>query len=577
MVTAQNTGYVNIGGQRLGQPITSPYNPIKHVESASFDRVIGKEDRWLGILNIVQNYNMMKLPFLSMTEMQKNVLEVDGTGSTFTFGVPFKTGCPYLLENLCKDVDKPGLGNQPFFIVLSENVYDNGDIITTDFRNGRQLRIQTVEEKGKDAEIIPYLSGYRYMVALDSLDEDMYYPQEFLEIGIPYFKAFSIDASGEFGTYQSSSYSGRMTDDNRTALQLYQYTVGYSKQAIDMWITADSTYRQFNVEGKVHPAVAHLNGASTDVIEFWTGTDKMKKGVFWIPQFILNMGKELAKMKENFLMFSQGNSIITNGREKIVTGLGVYQQIKQRGNYDTYTDFRQLYNLIRNFSERLFSMHNHIHPKDRFVRLRCGRLAYDKLRQQFGEFFKTHNQFTVLADHPALIKAGMIKTDEKGGIIYKPLQFNAIEFPEQGTIFLEYDDSLERMDEYLEVTPYAGYVNRSSGMIFIEDITDGNFSNAIPTGLKENGKTYKNITLIKQRNYVDKTEYLVGRDCNDKMLKQMGVPNANMPVVDKKGLRITMTTEGEAWVQDPSRCWILEYDPDGVIANTSIPNFSYTF
>jgi hypothetical protein len=561
MVNLSPNGYANIGGIPIGQPITSPYQGNKHLESAHFDRVMGSENQWMGILNLLQNFNKMKMPFISITELDKNVLEVDGAGSTFTFGVPFERGCPFILENLSGDDPKPGLGNKPFFILLSENAYTNGDILTTDWRNGRQLRVQTVQEKGKDAEIIPYLNGFRYMVALDGLSDDIWYPQEFLQPGIPYMKSHG-SSNGEF-TNEMSGYSGM---DKKSALQLFQYTVGHSEQSIHTWITADATHRKLNIEKASHPMLNHLQGATMDVMQYWTPTaDGKAKGVFWIPQFMQNMAAELVKMKENFLTWSQGTTFLSNGRERVTMGLGYYQQIKQRGNWDTYSDFRQLFNLVLNFSETLFSIHNMVSPQDRVVRLRAGKLAFQELRKQFSAYFKTDNPFTVFADHPALLKAKMIETDAKGGIIYRPLQFNGIFFPEQGLLLVEHDETLDNIDAYLENVQYSSYLQNSAGMVFIEDITDGNFTNAIPAGIKK-PENLRNVTMIKRRGYKDTTEFKVGSGCDLDMLKMMGVTNAGNQVAGwDKGLSVRMATEGEIWVQDPSRVWLLEYDPDGTI------------
>lgn len=560
------SGYTNIGGIPLGSPISSPFEPTKHLESNSYQRVFGRDNVWMGILQLLNNYDKMKMPFISMTELSKNVLEVEGPGSTITFGVPFVRGCPFILENLSGSNPKPGLGNEPFFILLSENTYANGDVLTTDYRNGRQLRVQTIKEKGSDAEIIPYLNGWRYLVALDSYDEEAWYPQEFLVPGTPYMKLYQHNG-GEFSN-EMSTYSGM---DERDALQLYQYTVGNSEQAIQTWVTADATYRNFKIENKLHPMLQHLQGASADVLTYWTGQgDGKKKPIFWIPTFIQKLAGELAKMKENLLTWGTGLTYVSNGREKQTVGLGFYQQIKQRGNYDTYSTPRQLFNLVLNFSEKLFTVHNQVSPEDRIVKLRAGKFAYQELRKQFSSYFKTDNPFTVFADHPALIKAGLLTNDSKGGLIYKPVQFNGIFFPEQGTLLVEHDPTLDKIDEYLETTPYASYVGNSAGMVFIEDITSGNFTNAIPAEMKNSSMSYKNTLMIKQRGYKDKIEFLVGSGCSEELVKMLDPSlNPNQIMSYNKGMGIALRTQGEIWVQDPSRVWLLEYDPEGVIKKYS--------
>jgi hypothetical protein len=159
----------------------------------------------------------------------------------------------------------------------------------------------------------------------------------------------------------------------------------------------------------------------------------------------------------------------------------------------------------------------------------------------------------------------MIETDAKGGIIYRPLQFNGIFFPEQGLLLVEHDETLDNIDTYLENVQYSSYLQNSAGMVFIEDITDGNFTNAIPSGMKK-PDNLRNVTMIKRRGYKDRTEFKVGSDCDPDMLRMMGVNGAgNVVSTWDKGLSVRLATEGEIWVQDPSRVWLLEYDPDGSI------------
>jgi hypothetical protein len=77
--------------------------------------------------------------------------------------------------------------------------------------------------------------------------------------------------------------------------------------------------------------------------------------------------------------------------------------------------------------------------------------------------------------------------------------------------------------------------------------------------------------MIKRRGYKDTTEFKVGSGCDLDMLKMMGVTNAGNQVAGwDKGLSVRMATEGEIWVQDPSRVWLLEYDPDGTIRDNYV-------
>jgi hypothetical protein len=565
----QTSGIVNIGGQAMGEPISSGYMPAKHLESASYRKAFGEENTWLGILNVLDKYNKVKMPFISMTELSKNVLLSEGDGSKFTFGVPFMKGCPFIIENICGENVTPGKYGQPFYIVLSENVFTYGDILTSDVRNGRELRVQTIQEKGEDAKIIPHLSGYRYMVALDALgDEEAFYPQAFLEVGTPYIKSYQ-DNGGEFANVMSS-YSGAAgeTGHERSAVQLYEYKVGPSEMAIHAWVSADATYKKFKVDGASHPAVAHLSGASTDILNYWSINNQgQKQGAFWVSSLIQKMMGELAKMKENKCTWAQGKSYVSNGREKIVIGLGWYQQVKQRGNYDTYSDFDQLFSLLMNAGERLFNIHNNVPLEERVMKVKAGPLAARELYKRFGQYFKTDNPFLVMADHPALIKSNLLTYSDKTGLLYRPTIFKSIFLPSQGMLIIEEDESLARIDDYLENPVSAAGGSISSGMVFIEDISSSDFTNAIPTGLKSvEGGNIRNTTMIKRRDYKDKIEFMVGSDCSEQLLGMIGAAGQGQNVSTwNKGVEVRMSTDGEIWVIDPSKCWIIEYDPYGTI------------
>ena len=559
--TMQNGTYANLYGVPVGEPLRSPFNPAKHLESNSFNAVLPREHQWLGIINTIYNFKKVKMPFLSMTELQKNTLEVDGPGSILTFAIPFKTGCPYLLESLAGDNPTPGKYGQVFEIVLSTNDYTYGDILTADYRNGKQIRIQSIKDHGYQAEIKEWGNGYKYLVALDGYDDEDYFPQEFLEEGTIFVKIDNLDA-GEFDSRFTAVGS-----EPREELQMYSYTVGNSDRAIQGWVTSDASYKKYNLETPGIPALAHLNGASTDVLNyFFKGKDGKTKGLYWVPDFIEKMAAELAKMQERALLWQQGTVFIANGREKIRTGLGYYQQVKQRGNYDTYNNFDQLMNLVINFGERLFSIHNNVSPEDRVVKLRAGRLAYKELMKRFKQYFNTDNPFTVMADHPALLKAKMITYSEETGILYRPLDFKAIHFPDQGMLMIEHDPTLDNLDDYLEHPKAAADGSLTAGMVIIEDVSSPEFTNAIPSSLRQEGKSYKNVTLIKHKGKEDAINYRVGGRVSTQLKKMLGIDNGGVVADWNKTLEIAMWTHGEVFVQDPSLCWIIEYDPTGDIA-----------
>jgi hypothetical protein len=556
------------GGIPVGKPITSPYSNLKHVEKNSFDRHAAGTNQFLGLIKLWNHYTYVNTPLISMTELSKNVLETNGFNTTFTFGIPFEKGAPYIMETLLKDTSKPGLGKKPFHIIVSENLFSNGDIITTDMRNGKQLQICTIQEYGDEAKITPYGDGWKLLVVPAGMSLEDYYPSSFLQPLTRYYK-ISQENGGEFQNVLTNK-----TGMDKSAVQLFEYTVGDSEMGIETWFTSQSQLISLSDQkGKqVHPSIQHLShdmGAKDAVTNFFNidpVTGKPQKGTgSWIPTFIADMIAELADLKEKKLLWSQGNARITNGREVVTSGLGYYQQIKQRGNYYTYSTSKQLFNFLQNFGAILFGNNRSVKPDDRVIKWRMGTGAAMELRKQWSAYFKTDNPFLTTLDHPALSD---VLTKRNGGLFYKPPQFNAIFMPEVGTIEFEVDTNLDWIDGDVEGMKMTGKYPNSSYMVFVEDVTANNFSNAILNGQTNsiNGQSYSlgNTVMIKPRGYTDTINYMVGSGYIHPILSAYAGQPAGRSTVStrEKGFGVMAYSCGEIWVQDPTRMLMLEFVPD---------------
>jgi hypothetical protein len=560
------------GGVPIGKPITSPYNNLKHVEKNSFDRHAAGKNQFLGLMKLWNHYSYVNTPLISMTELSKNVLETNGFNTTFTFGIPFEKGAPFLLEALIKDTSKPGLGKKPFHIVVSENLYSNGDVITSDVRNGKQLQVCTIQEYGDEAKIVPYGDGWKLMVVPAGMSLEDFYPTAYLQPLTRYYKVYQ-ENGGEFQNVATNK-----TGRDKSAVQLFEYTVGDSEMAIETWFTSQAqliTMHDQNNKG-IHPSVQHLShdmGAKDAITNFFnvdpvTG-EKVKGTGSWIPTFIGDMIAELAELKEKKVLWSQGNARITNGREVVTTGLGYYQQIKQRGNYYTYSTFKQLFNFLQNFTSILFANNRNVKPENRTIKWRMGSGAAEELRKQWGAYFKTDNPFLITGEHPAL--KNMLKADPKNGatdVIYTPLRFSKIFMPEVGLIEFEVDTNLDWIDGDIEGSKMTGGKMNSAYMVFVEDVTDKNFSNAMLQGQTNSvgGSSYDlgNTVMIKPKGYVDTLNYMVGSGYIHPILSQYAGQPAHRSTVStrEKGFGVMAYTCGEVWVQDPTRMLMLEYFPE---------------
>jgi hypothetical protein len=549
------------GGIPIGKPITSPFSVKDHVESRSAKAVFGDEDHWMGILKLQNNFQRLNTPLISMTELSKSVIEVGSNQARFTFAIPFQMKGVFLYENLVKDVLKPGLGQQPFPIVFSENKFTYGDYLTTDQRNGKQIRILSIQEAGQDAEITPYNNGWKYLATVASAQKDDFYPQEFLKEGLEYFKMYT-DAGGEF----NMEYTKLGGLSEKDALQLYEYRIGSSEMGIQSWITSDA--EEFTIKNNTEFAGA--TGLTTDpnaknfINNYYGVKDNKPVDSFWIPTIIEEMVKELAEMKENRMMWSKGDYRIYNGRETRVINLGYYEQIKQRGNYYTYTNFKQLYELLLSLGGMLFGSDTSIPAEKRKIRWRMGSGAFSKMRQLAGQFFKDENPFFVDLKHPAL--DGVLTKQADGSLMFKKPYFSSFFFPETGMMEFVADPMLDNIDR--KVRNHKTYEGKplSAYMIFIEDMTDSTFTNATPTGVNyQEGANVKNVVMIKQKNKVDYMQYQVGAGSHPVLKKYIGDAAKIVSDPHAKGFGVFASTHGELWVQDPTRMIMLEFEPTTTI------------
>ena len=217
----------DFGGQKLGIQLSSMYNPVKHLESNSFAGLVGPEMVWLGIMNYLEMYEQNYSPLISMNEMTKNTVYIDSDRVSFLYGVPYRLGCPFIMEVLCEN-SKLGFDGTTFHVVISENLYTYNDILMVDRRHGKGLRVIPVSEGGEDAKIVPYGGGYRFLLGMSSGDAEDYVDHAELYIGSEVEK---VDFSGgdEFKS-DSTSYTGNLlsSGSNRYGMDMYQYNLGTS-------------------------------------------------------------------------------------------------------------------------------------------------------------------------------------------------------------------------------------------------------------------------------------------------------------------------------------------------------------
>jgi hypothetical protein len=571
MAIANGPAYKDFGGHKLAVQVTTAFNAQKHLEANSFSAISGPNMVWLGIMNYLEMYEDNYIPLISMDEMTKNTVYIDGNQSSFLYGQPYKLGCPFIKEVLC-DKTKLGFDNSTFHMVLSENIYTYNDILSTDRRFGKGIRVVPEKEGGEDAKIVPYNGGWRLLFEMASKD-----PAEYISHSevMPGTEIERVDFSGgdEFRT-ESTSYTGNLmsSGSNRYGMDFYQFNVGVSDLSISYLITADASLKKVGMMS----AIPQMNGmpkeAETDVINFFSkeqvkgvderGRTKLSGVQMWIPKFIVNLGRELKDLQEVKLMYSTGWSR-DNGREKLYGGLGLYHQIKAKGNHFYYQTARQGFDLIKNMLVSLYSGKYNIPMSERFIDIELGDGAYEMIQPFFQQYFNSDNKIVFDGNHDAY--KDVLKKGPDGKLIYKPMEFGAVWYPNFGWIKIKRNPSLAMLDSYKKDQRYIGKYPESAYMIFVKDVTNKTFTGAELKGLKvpANGG---NMLYIKKDSVPDSMEFTIGSGYIAPALLSAVGANANgghSRDTSFNGLKVTLRTHGEVFLQDASRMVIAEYDPTG--------------
>lgn len=562
--------YGDFGGQKLGIQLSSIYNPVKHLESNSFASIAGPNMTWLGIMNYIDMYEQNYQPLMSMSEMTKNTIYIDGNQTSFLYGQPYKLGCPFIMGILCEN-SKLGYQNSTFHAIISENLYSYGDILMTHRRHGKGLMVVSEKEGGDDAKIVQEGGGYRYLLKMASGEEKDYIDHSEVAVGIEIER---VDfAGGDEFKSESTSYTGNLlsSGSNRYGMDMYRFNVGTSDLSISYLITADASLKKLKMDN----VLPQLNGlpvqASEDIINFFAeqhyagmsgSTVKLKGVAMWLPRFMVNLGKELKDLQEMKNMYSTGWSK-SNGRETLYGGLGLYPQIKRKGNHFYYSSFIQAFDLIKQMLSALYSGKYSIPIEKRFIEIDLGDGIYEQIYPMFKAYFETDNKIIFTGDHPAY--KDVLTRDANGKLVYKPAEFASVFYPSFGWIKINRNSRLSNLDNNRKNQDFIDRHPESAFMIFIKDITDETFTGADLKGVTKPANA-GNLLYIKKDGVPDSMEYTIGSGyISPALLSAVGANSGNPGSRDNSfnGLKLTLRTHGEVFLQDASRMVIAEYDPTG--------------
>ena len=563
--------YRDFGGEQLGITLTNLFNPNKHLEANSFSSIAKPEGVWLGIMNYLEMYEDNYQPLISMAELTKNTIEIDGNQQSFLYGVPYKLGCPFIMDVLCEN-SKLGYGGSTFHVIISENLYTYGDLLMTHKRHGKGFIVVGSKEAGDDAKIIPTNGGFRYLLKMASGNDIDYADHSEFKVGLEIERVDFV--GGDEFTTESTSYTGNLLSNgsNRYGMHMHQFNVGVSDLSLSYLITADASLKNLEIKSTLPQLVGMPQEASTEIINFFSKEDFDAKGTklntvsAWIPKFMVKLAKELKDLQETKLMYSPG-AIFSNGREIRNRGMGLYPQIKAKGNHFYYNSPAQAFDLIKQMLSALYSDRHHIAIEDRYIDIELGEAIFERVQPMFKSYYESDNKIIFTGEHDAL--KGVLKQDPNNaqGLMYNPKYFTSVFYPNFGHIKIKKNMRLSLLDNNRKDTNYVNEYPESAWMILIKDVTDNSFTGANfkASGIKvPNGAG--NMLYIKKKGVPDSMEYTIGSGyISPALLAAVGANGSNPGTRDTSfnGLKVTFRTHGEVFLQDASRMVIAEYDPDG--------------
>lgn len=499
-------------------------------------------DRFSVYKGMISAWNQAKListPLYNMTELQNNVIYVNGAEGEFEFTMPYVLDFPRIMEDVTDPLDlKPGLGGVPFQIKLSIDTYKGGDHITYDHRNGVQLRVMN-EPVVKDGD------GFLLTVKVLATDQkEAYFPKGKLTPGVQMMKV-GHDTGGEFGKEFSTIYSD-------TGMIAMRHRIG-AERGVSHTMTSYANMLELPTgasEG-LQKAFAKFDLMGKEAVEVFGISSKdgqlVANSGMWAPTVLSLILQELAKITETQLMWGNGGFIQGVGDKTVMVSPGFYNQLK-KGNY--YRISRYTRGIIESILGNLYS-HTQIPPTERKTKIKCGLGALNELYKIFAK---------ELSDIPFLTRTtdiGAITGDALNlAVGYRVVSFL---FPTAGWVTLEWEPAFDAWTTRAADVPMIGAYPIHSYTAAILDVTDTNYTNATKRSDKiayaEGANKGANVYLVKPTNrktttwgFINGTEHFKGEEFMHGMISSSLEPQ----------FTIWAKEQSSIWIQDPTRTVLIE-------------------
>ncbi len=517
----------------------------KHTEANSLYAAF-KRDPFttnIGMLKLFNQRNLMNTPILLATEARKNVMFLNGAEGKLRYQLPYELELPHIVEDITDATAKPGYGNTPFKIKLSENCFTNTDIITYDLRDGIPLYIMPDEiyEEG---------GGWVYTVMIPIRNRpDLYFDKSKLQHGVQYMKITNVN--GEFDTQKSSITGGT------GSLSLEIQMGGH--RSVTHWISGYAhMMKVVNQDGSDNQKYNYLtpyadmnsNKATMNVFNI----DKEGKAVpgsnLWLRYIDAKLIAEMKQMEENDLYWNKGGIVQGAGKKAVRVNLGLREQMKA-GNYAQVSKITL--GLIESLLTKMY-YHSDIPVELRRAEFQVGSAAMIEISKLLADDFTRYNPFVVNAESLKNMIYGKDAMHLGFGF-----RFTSKRFPVAGEVSFVINPSFDRRISRTMDGMFGEYPKESYTMA-IFDVTANVATNMAGKALTEyrveNGADMNaNIVLLKPEGWDQMTwGYEMGTIHPFGQTASQGMFSSNQ----RHGFSMWCQNMSSIWLKDSSRAILIE-------------------
>lgn len=502
-------------------------------------------------LGLITAFNQMKLvstPLINQTELKKNVILVNGMQGRFTFTMPFELQGVRVIEDINDaTIAKLGIDGQPFEVLLSEDIFATTDIITWDYRDGKQLYIK--KYVGQAGE------GHIYEVQLVSENpKNDYFPKDALQPGVEYFKVGNI--LNEFDQEGSSvlAQTGELKFENRLS----------GHRMVEHKITAYADRLEIpTATGAFSESLRNfLNPNNADFIStfgaYKDGKPVPGTGSYATMAELLIMA-ELRRMEEKQLMWGKAGTVVGSRNQSKTIKNGLYEQLKLGNRYKI-----QRYNkgILEQAFIGLFANRPDIKIEERYVKIQAGAGAYYEILKIFNEEMKAIPLVMQAYDLNVVRKESFANGVQNLSTGYQVVK---VFIPGIGTIEVEHNPAFDVNTSRKADEPLIGMFPRWSYTSAILDVTDKGSTNATArtAGVEfmEGANQSANIFMVKPKQMQkDIISIIPGRSMGLGLFGSSSVGGKVLAATKEPAATITIENASEIWVKDPTRTILIELD-----------------